>query len=88
MLGLVGIIGALVLTIFIVAIVEFISRTPLPYGWLGNIVVGLIGGFIGQVVIPGPDLWLFGIPVVKTFLGALIFVLGAKFVMRRFAAAR
>ncbi|RME43479.1 MAG: hypothetical protein D6791_15340, partial [Chloroflexi bacterium] len=77
MVGLIGLIGALLVTIVIVALVEFVSRTPLPYGWLGNIVVGFIGGFIGQVIIPGPDLWLFGVPVFKTFLGALIFILVA-----------
>jgi len=80
---MVGFIGALLVTIAIVAVVEFVSRTPLPYGWLGNIVVGFIGGFIGQVLIPGPDFWLLGVPVFKTFLGALIFILVAKFVMGR-----
>ena len=41
-----GWIGALLVTIVIVAVVEMISKTQLPYGWLGNIVVGFIGGGI------------------------------------------
>lgn len=46
-----GWIAALLVTIVIVAAVEMVSKTNLPYGWLGNIVVGFIGGVLGQVVL-------------------------------------
>jgi uncharacterized membrane protein YeaQ/YmgE (transglycosylase-associated protein family) len=76
-----GWIGALLATIAIVAVVEMVSRTPLPYGWLGNIVVGVIGGMIGQYLLGqwGPN--LFGVYVVQTFIGALVFILVAKLIM-------
>lgn len=76
-----GLIGALLVTIAIVAIVETVSRTPLPYGWLGNIVVGFIGGVIGQVLLGQWGLSIFGVYVIQTFIGALIFILVAKWVM-------
>lgn len=46
-----GWLGALLVTIVIVAVVEMVSKTKLPYGWIGNIVVGFIGGVIGQVAL-------------------------------------
>ena len=56
-----GWIGALLVTIVIVAVVEMISKTQLPYGWLGNIVVGFIGGIIGQLVLGQWGLSLYGV---------------------------
>jgi uncharacterized membrane protein YeaQ/YmgE (transglycosylase-associated protein family) len=79
--GILGLIGTLIITIIIVGIVEMVSRTKLPYGWLGNIVVGLIGGVIGQFVLGQWGLSLFGVYVIQTFLGSLAFILIAKWVM-------
>ncbi len=80
-MGILGWLGALVVTIIIVAIVEKVSKTELPYGWLGNIVVGLIGGVVGQYLLGqwGPS--LFGVYVIQTFIGALVFILVAKWIM-------
>lgn len=83
-----GWIAALLVTIVIVAAVEMVSKTNLPYGWVGNIVVGFIGGVIGQVVLGQWGLTLYGVYVIQTFLGALVFVLAAKWVMGRMAARR
>jgi len=83
-----GWIGALLITIAIVAVVEMVSKTKLPYGWLGNIVVGFIGGIIGQVVLGQWGLSLYGVYVIQTFIGALVFVLAAKWVMGMMAARR
>jgi uncharacterized membrane protein YeaQ/YmgE (transglycosylase-associated protein family) len=76
-----GWIGALLVTIAIVAVVEAISRTPLPYGWLGNIVVGFIGGVIGQYVLGTWGPYLFGVYIIQTFIGSLVFILIAKLIM-------
>ena len=83
-----GWLGALLITIVIVGIVEMVSRTPLPYGWLGNIVVGFIGGVIGQILLGqwGPS--LFGVYVIQTFIGSLIAILAAKFVLTQLARNR
>lgn len=75
-----GWIAALLVTIAIVGIVEAVSRTHLPYGWLGNIVVGFIGGIIGQLVLGQFGPFLFGVYLIPTFLGSLVFVLIAKFI--------
>lgn len=83
-----GWIAALLVTIVIVAAVEMVSKTNLPYGWVGNIVVGFIGGVIGQVVLGQWGLTLYGVYVIQTFLGALVFVLAAKWVMGRMAVRR
>ncbi|WP_423223717.1 GlsB/YeaQ/YmgE family stress response membrane protein [Candidatus Amarolinea aalborgensis] len=83
-----GWIGALLVTIVIVAVVEMISKTQLPYGWLGNIVVGFIGGIIGQLVLGQWGLSLYGVYVIQTFIGALVFILAAKWVMGRMAVRR
>jgi uncharacterized membrane protein YeaQ/YmgE (transglycosylase-associated protein family) len=83
-----GWIMALVITIIIVGIVEMISRTRLPYGWLGNIVVGFIGGIIGQVVLGQWGLSVFGVYVIQTFIGSLVFVLLAKWALGMLAKSR
>ncbi len=85
---LIGLIGILVVTIIIVAIVETVSRTKLPYGWLGNIVVGFIGGYIGQVVLGQWGLSIAGVYIIQTFLGALVFIVVAKWIMGMIAKSR
>ncbi len=85
---LLGWIGALIVTIIIVAIVERITRTNLPYGWLGNIVAGMIGGYIGQLLLGQFGPFIFGVYLIPTFLGSLLFILGAKFLFGRLAKAR
>lgn len=85
MTGLMGWIMALIITIIIVAIVERISKTNLPYGWLGNIVVGMIGGVLGQVLLGQWGLSLAGVYVFQTFIGALVLILVAKWVMGQIA---
>ncbi len=85
---LIGLLAALVVTIIIVAIVETVSRTKLPYGWLGNIVVGFIGGVIGQVVLGQWGLSIAGVYIIQTFLGALVFIVVAKWIMGFIAKSR
>ena len=85
-MGLLGFIGALIITIIIVGIVEMVSKTKLPYGWLGNIVAGFIGGILGQLVLGntwGPS--IMGVLLVQTFLGSLALILIAKWVFGRLA---
>lgn len=88
MIDLFGFIGSLIITIVIVAIVETVSKTRLPYGWLGNIVVGFIGGIIGQFVLGQWGPFIFGVYLIQTFVGALVFIIAAKFIMGQIAKAR
>jgi uncharacterized membrane protein YeaQ/YmgE (transglycosylase-associated protein family) len=88
-MGILGFLASLIVTIIIVGIVEMISRTRLPYGWLGNIVVGLIGGVLGQYVLGnnwGPS--VFGVLSIQTFIGSLVLILVGKWIMGQIAANR
>ncbi len=83
-----GFIASLIVTIIIVAIVERVAKTDLPYGWLGNIVAGFIGGFIGQVVLGQWGLSIAGVYVIQTFLGSLAFILAARWILGKLGKAR
>ena len=87
-MGILGFIGALVVTIVIVAIVEMVSKTKLPYGWLGNIVVGFIGGVIGQYLLGQFGPFIFGVYLIPTFVGSLVLILVAKWIMGQLAKKR
>ncbi len=51
---------------------DLIVPGELPYGWLGAIVAGLVGAWLGTALIGpvGPD--LAGIPLLPALLGAII----------------
>jgi uncharacterized membrane protein YeaQ/YmgE (transglycosylase-associated protein family) len=83
-----ALIGSLIVTIIIVGIVEMISRTKLPYGWLGNIIVGLIGGVAGQYLLGQFGPTLFGVYLVPMFIGSLLLILIAKWIMGQIAKSR
>ncbi|MEN8207634.1 MAG: GlsB/YeaQ/YmgE family stress response membrane protein [Candidatus Fermentibacteria bacterium] len=88
-MSIIGFICTLIITIFIVGIVEKISKTKLPYGWIGNIIVGFIGGVLGQYVLGntwGPS--IFGVLIVQVFLGSLALILIGKWVMGFIAKGR
>ncbi len=87
-MGILGFIGALIITIVIVAIVEMVSKTKLPYGWLGNIVVGFIGGVLGQFILGQFGPFIFGVYLIPTFVGSLVLILIAKFIMGQLAKSR
>jgi uncharacterized membrane protein YeaQ/YmgE (transglycosylase-associated protein family) len=88
MLTLFGWIGALVVTIVIVAIVEAISRTKLPYGCLGNIVVGFIGGVLGQLLLGQFGPFIFGVYLIPTFIGSLALIIVSKLILDQIAKRR
>ncbi len=81
MLSLLGWIGALIITIIIVAFVERLSRTNLPFGWLGNIIAGLIGGVLGQILMGQFGPFVFGVYLIPTFVGSFLFILAMRFVL-------
>lgn len=85
---LLGWIGALIVTIIIVAIVERLSKTNLPYGWLGNIVAGLIGGFLGQILLGQFGPFIFGVYLIPTFIGSFLFIIAMKFILGQLGKAR
>jgi uncharacterized membrane protein YeaQ/YmgE (transglycosylase-associated protein family) len=85
-MGILGFLASLVITIIIVAIVEKVSKTQLPYGWIGNIIAGLIGGVLGQYLLGntwGPS--IFGVLLIQTFVGALVLILVVKWILGQIA---
>lgn len=46
----------------------------LPYGWVGAVVAGMLGGLIGQMLLGRWGPHIFGIYPIQTFAGALIVV--------------
>ncbi len=79
----VSLIGVL-LTLFVAGLVGWAADAlipgRLPGGWLGAILVGIVGGFVGPIVLRalgfagagGPV--LFGIHIIPAFVGALVIV--------------
>lgn len=67
----------------------FIPRGALPLGWVGAVLTGLVGGFIGHLLfrqfgIHTPGLVLFGVDLIPAFIGALIVAFAAQlFTARR-----
>lgn len=84
-----GFIIQIIVTVIIVAIVEKVSKTELPYGWIGNIIAGLIGGWIGQQLLGhswGPSLG--GVMIFQTFIGAFILIVVVKWALGQLAKNR
>jgi uncharacterized membrane protein YeaQ/YmgE (transglycosylase-associated protein family) len=82
-----GFIIMLLVTIVIVAIVEKISKTNLPYGWIGNIIAGFIGGWLGQILLGNTwGLSIGGVLIFQTFIGALVLILVVKWILGKIAA--
>lgn len=73
-LGLVGLLATLALAGFIGWAADQIIPGELPYGWLGAVLAGFVGGLVGNLLpIPqGPA--ILGIHLLPTFIGALLVV--------------
>jgi uncharacterized membrane protein YeaQ/YmgE (transglycosylase-associated protein family) len=88
----IGLIG-LLLTLFIAGLVgwaaDLVVPGRLPGGWIGAVLTGLIGGFIGvwlfnRLNIHDPGFSLFGVDLIPAFVGALIVAFAAQlFTTRR-----
>ena len=57
---------------------DLIVPGKLPYGWLGAITAGVLGGWLGRLILGpmGPD--LFGVHVLPALVGAIILAIGAE----------
>jgi uncharacterized membrane protein YeaQ/YmgE (transglycosylase-associated protein family) len=84
---------ALLATLFVAGLVgwaaDMVVPGRLPGGWLGAVLTGLIGGFIGawlfaSLRIHDPGFVLFGVDIVPAFVGAVVVALAAQlFTARR-----
>ena len=87
----VGLIG-LALTLLVAGVIGWAADQVipgrLPGGWLGAVLVGILGGFVGHLVFGllnigrvGPN--IFGIEVVPAFVGAVIIAAVAQMLTTR-----
>lgn len=88
----VGLIG-LILTFVMAGIVGWaadalIPGGKLPGGWIGAVLTGLIGGFVGVWLfrvfgVHDPGFVLFGVDIIPAFVGAVVIALAAQLLTSR-----
>jgi uncharacterized membrane protein YeaQ/YmgE (transglycosylase-associated protein family) len=81
--SLVGLLITLVVAGVVGWLADLVVPGRLPYGPLGAVVAGLVGCWIGTLVLGdfGPELR--GIALIPAFLGAVLLAVVAEFVLRR-----
>ena len=79
-MDLLGLLVLLIVAAIAGAIGEMIAGAKVPGGWIGSIIAGLIGAWIGsQLLHFGPVIG--GIQVIPAIIGAALFVLILRLVM-------
>lgn len=88
--SIIGLIATLVMAGLVGWAADLLVRGgALPGGWIGAVLTGLIGGFIGNILfsalgIHDPAFRLLGVDLIPAFVGAVIVALGAQlFTSRR-----
>ncbi len=88
----IGVVLTLIVAGLVGALADSIMPGDIPFGWLGSILAGLIGSWVG--------VWLFGamgigtgpvifdIPIIPAFVGALILAFIASLLFRSTARGR
>ncbi len=76
----------LIVMLFIAGIIGWIADQivpgRLPYGWLGAIVAGLVGSWVGSLILGGFGPALAGITIIPALLGAIILAFVASAVTK------
>lgn len=82
----IGVIATLVIAGLVGALADSIVPGDIPFGWLGSILAGLVGSWLGVwlfgVMNIGTGPVLFDIPLIPAFVGALILAFIASFLSR------
>lgn len=79
---LVGLLLMLLMAGFVGWLANKIIPGKIPYGWVGAVVFGLLGSWLGTLVLGGLGPTIFGITVIPALLGAVVLGLGASAVTR------
>jgi uncharacterized membrane protein YeaQ/YmgE (transglycosylase-associated protein family) len=78
---LLGFLILLVVAAIVGAVGEMIAGVKVPGGWLGSILVGLVGAWIGSMLLVfGPTIG--GMQIIPAILGAALFVLLIRLLMQ------
>jgi uncharacterized membrane protein YeaQ/YmgE (transglycosylase-associated protein family) len=85
--GLIGLALHLFMAGLVGALADAVVPGKLPWGWVGAILAGLIGSWLGVLILGhlGPS--LFGVPIIPGFVGAVILAFVLSFVSKRQAAS-
>jgi uncharacterized membrane protein YeaQ/YmgE (transglycosylase-associated protein family) len=87
MLATIGLAIGLLLTLLVAGLVGWAADAvvpgKLPGGWVGAVLVGLIGGFVGPLLFHAVGVrdlgfGLFGIELIPAFVGAVVLVLAVQ----------
>lgn len=62
------------------AFAGYLSSRDLPMGWIGNIIAGLLGSWLGEKIIGSWGPQLAGMAIVPSILGAVILVVITSFI--------
>lgn len=86
-----SLVGVLV-TVAVAAVVGWLADKivpgDLPYGWLGAIVAGLVGSWIGTGLLGRTGPTIGGIAIVPAIVGAVLVAFVVEIVAKRFRGAR
>ena len=83
-MDLLGLLVLLIIAAICGAVGEMIGGVKMPAGWIGSIVAGLVGAWIGGMLLRfGPVIG--GIQVIPAIIGAILFVLVLRLI---FSATR
>ena len=74
----------LVLTLFMAGLVGWAADAVipgrLPGGWIGAVLAGIVGGFLGSLVMGSFGPSLFGVRIIPAFVGAAVIAVVAELV--------
>lgn len=68
-------IWTLIIGAIIGAIAGALTSRNLPMGWIGNIVAGIVGSWLGESILGGWGPELAGMAIVPSIIGAVILVI-------------
>ena len=60
------------------AVAGALTSRDLPMGWIGNIIAGIVGSWLGESLLGGWGPQLAGMAIVPSIIGAVILVLVAS----------
>ena len=78
-----GIIWQLLVGAIIGAVAGALTSRATPAGWIGNILAGLIGSWLGEALLGSWGPSLAGMAIVPSIIGAVILVIVVSMVMNR-----
>ncbi len=79
---LIGLVLTLVMAALVGMAADAVVPGKLPYGLLGAALAGIIGGFVGHLIVGDLGPSIFGVRLVPAFVGALVIVGVAELVTR------